>query len=307
MLGRLASVVAKQILSGFHVVSVCGGKGVCLCLWEGRECLCVLQQPAHTHTHDARTPSIQHGGQTRRVREWGESSREERERELAGGGGARREQGSNRDTRSCSRRQQEAPASAFVARSGLLQREREGVGLWACKHIQTACTSLLILSVLSAAQTHSQPAPHMTAMLCCSNQWGGWLHTHTHTHAHTQTHAAHPRPRAHTRTHARMDALVHTYTHAQQHGGNVHWVWVHAHILASRMLAPTLTHTLLSSLPSLPPQVVCRAEQLTLSGGLVRQKMKYERFLRKRMLTNPQHGPIHFRAPSRIFWRTVRG
>jgi len=54
-------------------------------------------------------------------------------------------------------------------------------------------------------------------------------------------------------------------------------------------------------------QVVCRAEQLTLSGGLVRQKMKYERFLRKRMLTNPQHGPIHFRAPSRIFWRTVRG
>jgi len=57
----------------------------------------------------------------------------------------------------------------------------------------------------------------------------------------------------------------------------------------------------------LPPQVVCRAEQLTLSGGLVRQKMKYERFLRKRMLTNPQHGPIHFRAPSRIFWRTVRG
>ncbi|KAF5831881.1 ribosomal protein L13a component of cytosolic 80S ribosome and 60S large subunit [Dunaliella salina] len=53
--------------------------------------------------------------------------------------------------------------------------------------------------------------------------------------------------------------------------------------------------------------VVCRAEQLTLSGGLTRQKMKYDRFLRKRMLTNPQHGPIHFRAPSRIFWRTVRG
>ena len=44
-----------------------------------------------------------------------------------------------------------------------------------------------------------------------------------------------------------------------------------------------------------------------MSGGLVRQKMKYERFLRKRMNSNPKKGPIHFRAPSRIFWRTVRG
>lgn len=35
--------------------------------------------------------------------------------------------------------------------------------------------------------------------------------------------------------------------------------------------------------------------------------MKYERFLRKRMNSNPKKGPIHFRAPSRIFWRTVRG
>ena len=44
-----------------------------------------------------------------------------------------------------------------------------------------------------------------------------------------------------------------------------------------------------------------------MSGGLVRQKMKYERFLRKRMNSNPKKGPLHFRAPSRIFWRTVRG
>uniref|UniRef100_A0A8C2SPP5 Uncharacterized protein n=1 Tax=Coturnix japonica TaxID=93934 RepID=A0A8C2SPP5_COTJA len=27
-------------------------------------------------------------------------------------------------------------------------------------------------------------------------------------------------------------------------------------------------------------------------------------FLRKRMNTNPSRGPFHFRAPSRIFWRT---
>lgn len=53
--------------------------------------------------------------------------------------------------------------------------------------------------------------------------------------------------------------------------------------------------------------VVVRAEDISVSGGLVRQKMKYERFLRKRMNTNPTRGPFHFRAPSRIFWRTVRG
>ena len=54
-------------------------------------------------------------------------------------------------------------------------------------------------------------------------------------------------------------------------------------------------------------QVVVRAEEISVSGGLVRQKMKYERFLRKRMNSNPKKGPLHFRAPSRIFWRTVRG
>ena len=54
-------------------------------------------------------------------------------------------------------------------------------------------------------------------------------------------------------------------------------------------------------------QVIVRCEEVNISGGLVRQKMKYERFLRKRMNSNPKKGPLHFRAPSRIFWRTVRG
>mmetsp|Transcript_5761 Transcript_5761/g.11018 ORF Transcript_5761/g.11018 Transcript_5761/m.11018 type:complete len:185 (-) Transcript_5761:691-1245(-) len=53
--------------------------------------------------------------------------------------------------------------------------------------------------------------------------------------------------------------------------------------------------------------VVVRCEEISISGGLVRQKMKYERFLKKRMNTNPTRGPFHFRAPSKIFWRTVRG
>lgn len=53
--------------------------------------------------------------------------------------------------------------------------------------------------------------------------------------------------------------------------------------------------------------VVLRCEEICLSGGLVRQKMKYHRFLRKRMNTKPSHGPIHFRAPAKILWRTIRG
>jgi len=30
-------------------------------------------------------------------------------------------------------------------------------------------------------------------------------------------------------------------------------------------------------------------------------------FLRKRTRTNPKRGPFHFRAPSKILWRTIRG
>merc|ERR1711920_688485 len=36
--------------------------------------------------------------------------------------------------------------------------------------------------------------------------------------------------------------------------------------------------------------------------------MKYERFVRKSHNSNPRRsGPIHFKTPARIFWRTVRG
>ncbi|CAN6196664.1 unnamed protein product [Urochloa humidicola] len=52
---------------------------------------------------------------------------------------------------------------------------------------------------------------------------------------------------------------------------------------------------------------VLRCEEMALSGGLVRQKSRFLRFLRKRMNTKPSHGPIHHRSPARIFWRAVRG
>ncbi len=54
-------------------------------------------------------------------------------------------------------------------------------------------------------------------------------------------------------------------------------------------------------------QVAVRCEEITISGGIVRQKAKFDRFLNKRSVSNPRHGAIKFRAPGRILWRTIRG
>ena len=58
-----------------------------------------------------------------------------------------------------------------------------------------------------------------------------------------------------------------------------------------------------------PPnaQVAVRTEDITISGGIVRQQMKYDRFKNKAMVTCPRKGPYHYRAPSKILWRTIRG
>jgi large subunit ribosomal protein L13Ae len=53
--------------------------------------------------------------------------------------------------------------------------------------------------------------------------------------------------------------------------------------------------------------VVVRCEALLRSGSLFRNKLKYHEFLEKTRNTNPRKGHIHFRTPSRIFWRVVRG
>jgi len=53
--------------------------------------------------------------------------------------------------------------------------------------------------------------------------------------------------------------------------------------------------------------VVVRCEEINISGSLFRNKLKYAYFKRKRTNTNPTRGPWHYRAPSRIFWRVVRG
>eukprot|EP00744_Colponema_vietnamica_P013385 GILI01018757.1.p2 GENE.GILI01018757.1~~GILI01018757.1.p2 ORF type:complete len:200 (+),score=45.39 GILI01018757.1:74-673(+) len=55
-------------------------------------------------------------------------------------------------------------------------------------------------------------------------------------------------------------------------------------------------------------RVVCvRAEEVNISGSFFRNKLRFLAFLRKRTNTNPKRGPIHYRAPSRILWRVIRG
>lgn len=53
--------------------------------------------------------------------------------------------------------------------------------------------------------------------------------------------------------------------------------------------------------------IVVRCEEINISGSLYRNRLKFTEFLRKRMNTNPRRGFYHYRAPSKIFWRTVRG
>ena len=54
--------------------------------------------------------------------------------------------------------------------------------------------------------------------------------------------------------------------------------------------------------------VVVRCEKLVLSGTLFRRKLDYEAWRRICHQTNPKrNGPWHLKAPSRLFWRSVRG
>ncbi|OQO03291.1 60S ribosomal protein L16 [Cryoendolithus antarcticus] len=54
--------------------------------------------------------------------------------------------------------------------------------------------------------------------------------------------------------------------------------------------------------------VVVRCEALNISGEFFRAKLKYQAFLRKQTRYNAMRGgPWHYRAPSKMFWRTVRG
>ncbi|CAJ1351088.1 unnamed protein product, partial [Effrenium voratum] len=72
---------------------------------------------------------------------------------------------------------------------------------------------------------------------------------------------------------------------------------------SSGSLASVLAKELLNG-----QHVVCvRAEDINISGSLYRNKLKYANFRRKHMNSNPKQGPLHYRSPSKILWRTIRG
>ncbi|KAJ3372043.1 60S ribosomal protein L16B [Allomyces arbusculus] len=53
--------------------------------------------------------------------------------------------------------------------------------------------------------------------------------------------------------------------------------------------------------------VIVRCEELNIAGPFFRNKLRYHAYLRKRCVVNPARGSFHFRAPSRIFYKAVRG
>ena len=54
--------------------------------------------------------------------------------------------------------------------------------------------------------------------------------------------------------------------------------------------------------------VIVRAEEALLSGILFTHRNNFLEFLNKQSNTNPRHGgPYHFRAPSRLIWKAVKG
>ncbi|EKX46854.1 large subunit ribosomal protein L13Ae_2, cytoplasmic [Guillardia theta CCMP2712] len=52
--------------------------------------------------------------------------------------------------------------------------------------------------------------------------------------------------------------------------------------------------------------VLVRCEEVNISGAFIRNKLLFMSYLRKRKNSNPSSGPYHFRAPSRMVWRTIR-
>lgn len=53
--------------------------------------------------------------------------------------------------------------------------------------------------------------------------------------------------------------------------------------------------------------VIVRCDEICVSGSIVRNRVKYAQFRKKRMNTNPGKGPFHFKSPARMVWRTIRG
>lgn len=53
--------------------------------------------------------------------------------------------------------------------------------------------------------------------------------------------------------------------------------------------------------------VVVGCQNMNISGSQFRNQLTFHAYLRKGTRFNKTHGPFHFRAPSRIFYKAVRG
>ena len=53
--------------------------------------------------------------------------------------------------------------------------------------------------------------------------------------------------------------------------------------------------------------IVVRCEKIEKSGSHIRNKLKFISRSKKRTTTNPKRGPFHFKTPSQVFWKSIRG
>ncbi|KAG5519367.1 hypothetical protein PMAC_001993 [Pneumocystis sp. 'macacae'] len=53
--------------------------------------------------------------------------------------------------------------------------------------------------------------------------------------------------------------------------------------------------------------IIVRCEDINISGEFFRNKLKMHAYLHKRTRFNPARGPFHFRAPSRVMYKAIRG
>jgi large subunit ribosomal protein L13Ae len=53
--------------------------------------------------------------------------------------------------------------------------------------------------------------------------------------------------------------------------------------------------------------IILRCEKIEKSGKHIRNKLNFILRYKKRTHTNPKHGPFHFKTPSQVFWKTIRG
>ena len=53
--------------------------------------------------------------------------------------------------------------------------------------------------------------------------------------------------------------------------------------------------------------IVVRCERINLTGSVQYNRLKFREYLNKSLLTNPRKGHKHYRSPSRVFFKAVRG